>query len=146
MNANNQSHSTLILSCFCVIVPMFGISCRYQDLSQLSYSTLSNPQILSISVMSLSRLGFLKASGVFLWLFCIDFFIMQVFMLSAFLQVTVRTPLTVFWVSDFLSNCLLVMCLVLSLHLYLWNLISTKFGKSIEIAKMLSSCKFCVNE
>lgn len=47
----------------------------------------------------------------------------------------------VFQVSDFLSNCLLVMCLVPSLHQYLWNLVSTKFGKSIEMA----SCKFCVN-
>lgn len=92
LNANNQSHSTLILSCFCVILPMLGISCRYQDLSQLSYSTLLNPQILSISVMSLSRFVFLKASGVFLWLFCIYLFIMQVFLLSAFLRVTVRAP------------------------------------------------------
>lgn len=45
----------------------------------------------------------------------------------------------VFLVSDFLSNCLLVMCLQ-----HLWNLISTKFGKSIEMAKTLS-CKFYVN-
>lgn len=51
----------------------------------------------------------------------------------------------VFQVSDFPSNCLLVLCLVLSLHQYLWNLISTKFGKSIEMAKILSSCKVCAN-
>lgn len=52
----------------------------------------------------------------------------------------------VFWsFLIYLAACLLVMCLVFSLHQELLNPISTKSGKSTEIAKTLSSCKFCAN-
>lgn len=137
-----------ILSCFCVIFPVLCISCKYQHPSQLSYNTQSKPQaLLRISVMSLSRFGFLKASGVFLWLFFSCFFIKQVFLLSAFLQVIVRAPQVpgVLLVPNFLSNLSSGSVSVVSRQ-QLVNPTSTKFGKSTEIAKMLPSCNCCENE
>lgn len=97
--------------------------------------------------MFLSRFGFLKASGVFIWLFFSCFFIMQVFLLLAFLQVTVRAPQVpgVLLVPNFLSN-LSSGSVSVAPQQQLVNSASTKFGKSTEIAKMLSSCNFCENE